>query len=82
MQYFVEVCVSELGLVDLMANMRTWLDHKRIEPQGFRHCRDSVRMTFQVEFNNEPDAIEFAQAFGGRLIRGPVASVAARRIAV
>ena len=77
MQYIVEVCVSDSRLVDSMADMRTWLDHKRIEPLGFRHCRDSVRMTFQVDFTNEPDAIEFGRAFGGRMVRGPATPVAA-----
>jgi hypothetical protein len=79
MQYFVEVCVSDRGLVESMANMRTWLDHQRIEPLGFRHCRDGARMTFQIDFNNEPDAIGFARAFGGRVVGGgsadPVAAV-------
>jgi hypothetical protein len=71
MQYIVEVCVSDHGLVDSMADMRTWLDHKRIEPLGFRHCADSKRMTFQVDFNSEPEAAGFARAFGGRMIGGP-----------
>ena len=77
MQYIVEVCMSDGGLVDAMANMRTWLDRKRIEPLGFRHCRDTARMMFQVDFNNEPDAIEFSRAFGGRMVGGPATPVAA-----
>ncbi len=68
MQYVVEVCVSDRRLVDSMADMRTWLDHQRIEPLGFRHCRDRARMMFQVDFDNEPDAIGFARAFGGRVV--------------
>ena len=76
MQYIVEVCVSERGLVEAMAEMRTWLDHKRIEPNGFRHGRHSARMMFQVDFNSEPDAIGFAEAFGGRMVGGPAAPAA------
>jgi hypothetical protein len=74
MQYLVEVCVSDRGLVDSMAEMRTWLDHRRIEPNGFRHCRDSARIMCQVDFNSEPDATGFARAFGGRMVGGPAAA--------
>jgi hypothetical protein len=76
MQYIVEFCASGRGLVEAMADMRTWLDHKRIEPLGFRHCRDTARITFQVDFNNEPDAIDFARAFGGRMVGAPASPVA------
>jgi len=75
MQYLVEVCVSGRGLVDSMAEMRTWLDHRRIEPNGFRHRGESARMKFHVDFNYEPDAIGFAQAFGGRLVGEPAGAV-------
>ena len=74
MQYIVEVCVSGRGLVNSMAEMRTWLDHQRIEPNGFRHRRDSARIRIHVDFNSEPDAIGFARAFGGRMVGGPAAS--------
>lgn len=75
MQYIVEVCVGDRGLVSAMAEMRTWLDHRRIEPQGFRHCRESLRVMFHVDFNNEPDAVGFARAFGGRVVGGPAAAL-------
>ena len=75
MQYIVEVCVSGRGLVNSMAEMRTWLDHQRIEPHGFRHRRDSARIIIHVDFNSEPDAIGFARAFGGRMAGGPAAIV-------
>ena len=71
MQYLVEVSVSDGGLVSSMAEMRTWLDHQRIEPQGFRHRRDSARIMFQVDFGSEPDAVGFARAFGGRVVGKP-----------
>jgi hypothetical protein len=32
---------------------------------------------FQIDFNNEPDAIGFARAFDGRVVGGPAAPVAA-----
>ena len=75
MQYIVEVCVSDHGLVHSMAEMRTWLDHQRIEPHGFRQCRDIAGIMFHVDFNNEPDAIGFARAFSGRVVGGSVAAL-------
>jgi hypothetical protein len=75
MQYLVEICIGDGALIASMAEMRTWLDHRRIEPNGFRHCRDSARILFHVDFNSEADAIEFALAFGGRVIAGPSAAV-------
>ena len=76
MQYIVEVSVSARGLVESMADMRTWLDHKRIEPLGFRQRGESAGITFQVDFNNKPDANEFARAFGGRMLGEPVGPAA------
>ena len=75
MQYIVEVCVSGRSLVGAMAEMRTWLDHQRIEPHGFRHCRDNARLKFHVDFNNEPDAFGFARAFDGRVVAGSAAAL-------
>jgi len=75
MQYIVEVCVSDRGLVASMAEMRTWLDHRRIEPNGFRHRRENARVMFHVDFNSEPDAIGFARAFSGRVVGGPAVAV-------
>ncbi len=68
MQYLVEVSVSHGALVSSMAEMRTWLDHRRIEPQGFRHRRNGADIMVHVDFGSEPDAIGFAQAFGGRVV--------------
>jgi hypothetical protein len=75
MQYIVEICISDRELVDSMAEMRTWLDHRRIEPNGFRPHGERARMRFHVDFNHEPDAIGFAQAFGGRLVGGSAIAV-------
>src|SRR3954453_16576513 len=59
MQYIVEVWVGDRGLVASMAEMRVWLHHRRIEPNGFRHRSEPARMKFHVDFNHEPDAIGF-----------------------
>jgi hypothetical protein len=74
MQYIVEVCISDRELVDVMVEMRTWLDRWRVEPHGFRHCRDRTQLMFHIDFNTEPDAIGFARAFDGRVIGGPAGS--------
>ena len=60
---------SGRGLVDSMAEMRTWLDHQRIEPHGFVTAAIAPASLFHVDFNSEPDAIGFARAFGGRMVR-------------
>ena len=48
--------------------MRTWFDHRRIEPDSFRHSSDRAEITFRVDFSVAAEASAFAQAFGGRLI--------------
>lgn len=77
MQYIVEISVSDRGLVASMAEMRTWLDHRRIEPNGFRHRRENFCIMFHVDFNSEPDAVGFARAFGGRVVGGQAVALEA-----
>ena len=68
MQFVVELSVSQRDFTDSMAQMRTWFDRRRIEPQGFRHSTHRLKITFRVGFSIETEATAFAQAFGGRLI--------------
>ena len=68
MQYIVEIGVEHRNLIGAMAQMRTWFDHRRIEPDAFRHSSDRAEITFRVDFSAEAEASAFAQAFGGRLI--------------
>ncbi|HEX5455316.1 MAG TPA: hypothetical protein VFX06_16120 [Stellaceae bacterium] len=72
MLYTVEVRVIGGGFGASMRQMRTWLDHRRVEPDAFRHSIGGAGITFRVDFKLEPEALKFARAFGGRVIGVPV----------
>lgn len=72
MLYTVEVRVFGGDLMASMTQMRTWLDHRRIEPDAFRHSSGGAGVTFRVDFKMEAEATEFARSFGGRLIGMPL----------
>jgi len=77
MLYIVEVASGRGDIAAVMSNMRTWLDHHRLQPVIFlqRPGRDGV--TFRLEFRTEAEAGAFVGTFGGRLIRPePEASAA------
>ena|SRR5256885_7615507 len=68
MLYIVEVgSAGDIGAV--MSQMRTWLDHYRVQPENFRHVRENTVSMFRVEFKNDSEAVAFASAFGGRVLR-------------
>ena len=71
MQYIVEIGLGSGEFTEAMERMRTWFDHQRIEPDGFRHSYDRAEMRFRVGFSVESQASAFARAFGGRLIGSP-----------
>jgi len=77
MLYTVEVRLIGGEFIAFMAQMRTWLDHQRIEPEAFRHSSGGAGITFRVDFKAETEADSFARAFGGRLIGLPPALSAA-----
>jgi hypothetical protein len=58
------------GLAEPMEQIRTWLDHERIQPSVFRLSLISGGTVFRVEFNARREAEAFARAFGGEVIRG------------
>ena len=74
MLYTVEVRLIGGEFMTSMAEMRTWLNHRRIEPDAFRHSPGGAGVTFRVDFKIESEATEFARAFGGRLIGLPLPS--------
>jgi len=76
MLYTVEVRLIGADLVTSMAQMRTWLDHLRFEPDAFRHSVGGAGVTFRVDFKTETEAKEFAKAFGGRVVGLPASSPA------
>jgi hypothetical protein len=77
MLYTVDVRFTGNEVVGLMSNMRTWLDHRRLEPNTFRQITERDAASFRLEFKNEHEAEAFAQAFGGRVVVSPRSEMAA-----
>jgi len=72
--YTVEVQLIGGGLPTMLSDMRTWLDHNRVEPDSFRHFSRADKFVFRVEFKLEAEAGAFAKAFGGRVLPAPLAT--------
>lgn len=68
MLYSVEVRVIGSQIGASMTQMRTWLDHNRSEPDGFRQSSGGAGITFRVDFKAEREALAFAEAFDGRVV--------------
>jgi hypothetical protein len=51
----------------LWGQIRTWLDHERVQPSAFRLMPGGT--VFRVEFNAMREAEAFARAFPGEVIR-------------
>jgi hypothetical protein len=51
---------SEMSYADAMLGLRIWLDHKKIQPAGFKLVT-GLRIGFEIIFRTEQDAL----AFGG-----------------
>jgi hypothetical protein len=66
--YIVEFRHNGDGLAEPMAQIRTWLDHRQIQPSVFRLSLITEGTMFRLEFKNLGEAEAFAQAFGGQLI--------------
>jgi hypothetical protein len=69
MLYTVAVCFNEDGLVARMSEMRVWLDRHRYEPDLFQYQKEPGGPLIRVEFKIEQEAFEFAEAFGGSVVR-------------
>jgi hypothetical protein len=69
MLYTVEVRLGEGSLVDRMSEMRVWLDSHRYEPDLFQYRKETGGALIRVEFKIEKEAFEFAEAFGGSVLR-------------
>ncbi len=69
MVYLVDVRrIGGDSLVTLMGEMRTWLEHARIEPAEFDHSSNGIGTVIRAGFHDMQAAVAFAEAFGGRLI--------------
>jgi len=68
--YIVEIRQDGDGLVGPMADIRTWLDHRHIQPSVFRLSLIPGRTIFRLEFESASEAEAFAGAFAGQVIGG------------
>ena len=66
MLHLVEVAIEPEHLAHELSQMRTWLDHMKFQAIGFRQIPG--RNTCRVDFQDEQEAMAFAQAFAGRLL--------------
>ena len=56
-----------VALPDIMKMMRLWLDGRQVQPKGFDYVISGSGTLVRVEFAQEAEAAEFAEAFGGFL---------------
>ena len=76
----VEIRRQCQGLGEPMAQMRTWLDARRVTPTLVElSFLPGKAIRFRLTFQNATEAASFAQAFGGEVLSGsePGSSVAA-----
>jgi hypothetical protein len=66
MLYIVEVAIDADNLAHALSQMRTWLDHMKFQPIGFRQIPDAP--ICRVDFEGEQEARAFAQAFAGQVL--------------
>ena len=66
MLYIVEVAMQAGNLAQELSQMRTWLDHMKLQAIGFRQVPGAN--TCRVDFEGEQQARAFAQAFGGEIL--------------
>ena len=67
MKYIVEVRYTGVDWVDLIADMRSWLDRRQIKVEEFSHTLLGRGVAVRVGFYNEDRAAAFATSFSGRL---------------
>jgi hypothetical protein len=76
--YIVEIHSDGEGLAQPMEQVRTWLDHQKIQPSVFRLSLAPGGTIFRLEFKATSDAEAFAGAFAGQVTederRGAVAA--------
>jgi hypothetical protein len=67
----VEITLSDdVQIAHEMEAMRAWLDHHRFEPSTFRcNFAQGKEIVLRVDFKVEAEAIQFANTFGGKVLR-------------
>jgi hypothetical protein len=66
MLYMVEVDIDVGNLALEFSQMRTWLDHMKLQAIGFRQIPGTN--ICRINFEDEQEARAFAQAFAGQLL--------------
>lgn len=79
MVYTVEVRLIGSDMLVSMSDMRTWLDHRKVEPDAFRISRGTPVTACRLDFKFEDEAAAFATAFNGRLLGSPAEPTPALR---
>ena len=54
-----------IALPDIMKVMRLWLDQRRLQPKTFEYVISGSGTLVRLQFTQEVEAAEFAQAFAG-----------------
>jgi hypothetical protein len=74
--HIVEVRGDGDALAGPMAEMRDWLDARRIAPKLFKMAVHSNIVVFRLDFATVDDAADFAAAFHGNVVgqEGPHAA--------
>lgn len=67
----VEIRLIGNNLANTMREMRMWLDHRKLAPQGFRQSACSGGLVLHVEFRGQGEAAAFANFFDGRVLGTP-----------
>jgi hypothetical protein len=69
MLYTVQIRLGEDGLVARMSQMREWLDNHCYEPDLFQYRMEARGAVLRVDFKFPNEAMAFAEAFGGSVLR-------------
>jgi hypothetical protein len=65
--YIVEMRYGGSDWADLLADIRSWLDRRQIDAEGFNYSSLGRGVAIWVGFPSADQAAAFAEAFGGRL---------------
>jgi len=68
MLHAVEIRFAGEHFQDVLLQVRGWLDKENFQPTTFRYWLHEPESVMRVNFEAEPHAKAFAQAFGGVLL--------------
>ena len=67
--FWVGVRYRGIALTDIMKVMRVWFDNRHYQPQNFEYVISGSGVLVRVQFQQEAQASEFAEAFAGSVSR-------------